>query len=73
MVRTTMYICICKNVTDHQIRKAVYEQDVNNVRQLRACLGACDQCGKCVRDAMEVIRGASSEKTATRGHRALAS
>jgi len=57
-----MYICICKNVTDHQIRKAVYERDVSNVRELRACLGACDQCGKCARDARDVIRNAASEK-----------
>lgn len=57
-----MYICICKNVTDRQIRKAVYEQDVSNLRQLRTCLGACDQCGKCARDANNVIRDAVAEK-----------
>ena len=57
-----MYICICKNVTDRQIRKAVYERDVNNLRQLRECLGACDQCGKCARDAQEIIRNVAAEK-----------
>ena len=63
-----MYICICKNVTDHQIRKAVYECDVSNVRELRACLGACDQCGKCARDAREVIRDAAEVKMMLERH-----
>lgn len=67
-----MYICICKNVTDHQIRKAVYERDVSNVRELRACLGACDQCGKCARDARDVIREAAAEKTMMESHGAMA-
>jgi bacterioferritin-associated ferredoxin len=57
-----MYVCICKNVTDRQIRKAVYERGISTVRELRACLGACDQCGKCVRDAKEVINAAAAEK-----------
>lgn len=57
-----MYICICKNITDHQIRQAVHQGEVNSVRDLRICLGACDQCGKCARDAREVIKEASSQK-----------
>ena len=68
-----MYICICKNVTDRQIRQAVYQQDISSIRELRACLGACDQCGKCARDAKEIIRGATSEKRLMDGHSALAS
>jgi len=68
-----MYICICKNVTDRQIRQAVYQQDVSSIRELRACLGACDQCGKCARDAREVIRDAASEKMMLETHSVLAS
>ena len=67
-----MYICICKNVTDRQIRQAVYQQDVRSVRELRACLGACDQCGKCVRDARDIILGATSEKMMLEKHSAMA-
>jgi bacterioferritin-associated ferredoxin len=67
-----MYVCICKNVTDRQIRKAVYERDVRNIRELRQCLGACDQCGKCVRDAKEVISAAAAEKRMLETHTALA-
>ncbi|MDD5033679.1 MAG: (2Fe-2S)-binding protein [Methylococcaceae bacterium] len=57
-----MYICICKKVTDHQIRKAVFEQDIGNLRQLRNCLGACDQCGKCALAAKDLISDAVAEK-----------
>lgn len=67
-----MYICICKNVTDRQIRNAVYEGNVSNVRQLRTRLGACDQCGKCARDAKNVIAEAVSEKKLMESHGALA-
>jgi bacterioferritin-associated ferredoxin len=68
-----MYVCICKNVTDRQIRKAVYEHDVSNVRELRSHLGgACGQCGKCARDARELIRDAAAEKRQLEQGHALA-
>jgi bacterioferritin-associated ferredoxin len=51
-----MYICICKNVTDGQIRKAVREKGVHNLRGLRKELGACDQCGKCAPEARQIIK-----------------
>jgi bacterioferritin-associated ferredoxin len=59
-----MYICICKKITDHQIRHAVLEQNVSNLRQLRGCTGACEQCGKCGPDAWAIIREANAEKNA---------
>jgi bacterioferritin-associated ferredoxin len=57
-----MYICICKKVTDGQIRKAVQEQDVTSMRGLRSKLGACDQCGKCAIQAKQLIRQCLQEK-----------
>lgn len=71
-VRTAMYICICKNITDRQIRKAVHEGNVSNMRQLRQCLGACDQCGKCARDAKDLIAGAVAERRALESRGAMA-
>lgn len=59
-----MYVCICKNVTDGQIRKAVCEQGVNNLRGLRRELGACDQCGKCASEARQLIRSCLMEHQA---------
>ena len=50
-----MYICICKSVTDSQIRRCVRETGVRNLRGLRRELGACDQCGKCAAEARQII------------------
>jgi bacterioferritin-associated ferredoxin len=63
-----MYICICKNVTDRQIRNAVYEGKVSNLRQLRQCSGVAGQCGKCARDAKELIDEAVAEKRILETH-----
>ncbi|GAB6047788.1 bacterioferritin-associated ferredoxin [Methyloparacoccus murrellii] len=50
-----MYVCICKSVTDSQIRKCVRDKGVRNLRGLRRELGACDQCGKCAPEARQLI------------------
>jgi bacterioferritin-associated ferredoxin len=50
-----MYVCLCKGVTDRQIRKSVLTHDVSSLRDLRRCLGACDQCGKCAPEAKRLI------------------
>lgn len=59
-----MYICICKKVTDGQIRKAVQEQEVTSMRGLRSKLGACGQCGKCAVQAKQLIRECLLERSA---------
>ena len=41
-----MYVCICKAVTDTQIRSAV-EDGVTTMKGLRETLGCTGQCGKC--------------------------
>ena len=41
-----MYICLCKAVTDSQIRQAVC-QGACSMRELRQRLGVASQCGKC--------------------------
>lgn len=50
-----MYVCICKSITDSQIRKAVCDKGIHNLRGLRRELGACDQCGKCAPEARQII------------------
>lgn len=42
-----MYICICEGLTDKDLKKAIDEDDIQSCRQLKACLGAGGQCGKC--------------------------
>jgi bacterioferritin-associated ferredoxin len=41
-----MYVCLCKGITDAQIRAAV-EDGANSLRDLRTTLGVASQCGKC--------------------------
>ena len=50
-----MYVCICKGVTDKQIRE-YREQGVNTFQQLRECTGIGTQCGKCSSDARACMR-----------------
>jgi bacterioferritin-associated ferredoxin len=49
-----MYVCICRAVTDRQIRKAVAE-GVRTMRELRLKLGVCSACGKCGGCAKEIL------------------
>ena len=48
-----MYICICKAVTDGQIRAAV-EDGVTSISGLRKTLGCSTQCGKCARHVKQI-------------------
>ncbi len=41
-----MYICICNQVTETQLRDEI-ERGSETVRQLRENLGVTNQCGKC--------------------------
>ncbi len=55
-----MYVCICKGITDHQIRAAARNGAVS-VRALNRELGVASQCSKCSRQAREVLREALLE------------
>ncbi|MCC2638645.1 MAG: BFD-like (2Fe-2S)-binding protein [Moraxellaceae bacterium] len=52
-----MYVCICKAVTDGQIREAVSE-GCCSMRELRQCLGVATQCGRCAPEARQVLDAA---------------
>lgn len=49
-----MYVCVCKGITDHQIKDAVY-QGATSVGRLRKALGVASQCGKCTCLTREII------------------
>jgi bacterioferritin-associated ferredoxin len=49
-----MYICLCKAVTDSQIREAV-ANGATQFGQVRKDLGLASQCGKCGILAREVF------------------
>jgi bacterioferritin-associated ferredoxin len=49
-----MYVCLCKGITDCQIREAVCE-GACSMRELRKCLGVATQCGRCAQHARQVL------------------
>ncbi len=49
-----MYVCVCKGITDHQIKDAVYA-GATTVGKLRKALGVASQCGKCTCLTRELI------------------
>ena len=50
-----MYVCLCKGITDTQIRAAV-EDGATSLRDVRASLGVASQCGKCGILTREILR-----------------
>jgi bacterioferritin-associated ferredoxin len=55
-----MYVCVCRAVTDGEIRAAV-DQGVRTMRELRQGLGVASQCGKCGQCALRLLRQAQAE------------
>jgi bacterioferritin-associated ferredoxin len=49
-----MYVCICKSVTDKQIRRAA-ARGVDNLYELRESLGVSSGCGSCASSAQEIL------------------
>ena len=49
-----MYICICKAVTDTQIKHAI-DNGVCTRRQLFHCFGVGSDCGKCNKYVKELL------------------
>jgi bacterioferritin-associated ferredoxin len=52
-----MYVCLCKGITDSQIRSAVAD-GLTNYRELRQTLGLSSQCGRCAVEARQIFREA---------------
>lgn len=50
-----MYVCICKNITCNQIRNAVYD-GADSLKDVRKELCVGSQCGKCVKDAKQIVK-----------------
>jgi len=49
-----MFVCLCKRITDSQIRAAV-QDGANSIGELRSALGVASQCGKCESLTGEII------------------
>jgi len=58
-----MFICLCKGITDHQIKDAV-ANGATSLNAVRKNLGVATQCCKCLSDARAVIDEALTEQAA---------
>ncbi len=56
-----MYVCVCKAVTDTQIKKAI-DNGVCTRRQLFQCFGVGSDCGKCNKHVKELLDGNRQER-----------
>lgn len=50
-----MYVCLCKGITDTQIRAAI-QAGASTMRDLRNTLGVASQCGKCGVLTRDIVR-----------------
>lgn len=57
-----MYVCICRQITDHQIRD-LCRGGASNLTDVRTQLGVATDCGKCGKLAQTIVNEAN--KTAS--------
>ncbi|MFV0450156.1 MAG: (2Fe-2S)-binding protein [Vibrio sp.] len=50
-----MYVCLCHGISDKKIKQLAIEQGVTDIRGIRQCTPLGSQCGKCVRQAKEIL------------------
>lgn len=62
ITKTAMYVCLCKGITDTQIRAAVQE-GASSLREVHASLGVASQCGKCGIMARDIVRESLNDLT----------
>jgi bacterioferritin-associated ferredoxin len=55
-----MYVCLCKGVTDRDIKAAI-NNGACSMGQLRKTLGVASQCGKCSTSARELLQEAQAD------------
>lgn len=57
-----MYVCLCKGITDTQIRAAV-QDGASSMREVNRTLGVASQCGKCGITARDIVRESLNDLT----------
>ncbi|MBK1690636.1 (2Fe-2S)-binding protein [Ectothiorhodospira mobilis] len=50
-----MYVCLCRQVTDRVIRRAIAE-GADSLEALQAQLGVCLECGRCTAQVESLLR-----------------
>ena len=56
-----MYICICKSITDTQIRAAA-DAGVNSLSKLKKKYGLASCCGNCIEMTQSILNENTAEK-----------
>ncbi len=62
-----MYICLCKSLTDRDIRGGVFRGEVACMQSLRERLGASTGCGSCEQAARQCLEEALAHKQCVGG------
>lgn len=57
-----MYVCVCKAVTDTQIKTAI-DSGVCTRKQLFQCFGVGSDCGKCNKHVKELLDGNRAQRS----------
>lgn len=50
-----MFVCLCHGISDKKLRKLAIEEGISDMRAIRRCTGLGSQCGKCVKQAKEIL------------------
>jgi len=50
-----MYVCLCHGISDKKIKKLAIDEGITDIRGIRQCTPLGSQCGKCVRQAKEIL------------------
>ncbi|MDW6002070.1 (2Fe-2S)-binding protein [Vibrio mangrovi] len=50
-----MFVCLCHSVSDKKLRRLILEDGISDMREIRRCTALGSQCGKCVRQAKEIL------------------
>lgn len=56
-----MYVCICNNVTEREIQKAI-DEGARSVRDLNRSLSVGSECGKCTCTARQILKREQAER-----------
>lgn len=54
-----MYVCLCKGITENQIRQAAAD-GATTLGQVRQTLGVSTECGKCRCEARNILQSVAT-------------
>ena len=58
-----MYVCVCRAVTDKDIRKAM-DEGATTVRELKEKLKVTESCGSCLESVRDLVKQHDSPQAA---------